>query len=125
MTILLMLWTLVVSTGLVLIVWRVAAGLLLVVQTVGIEMVRMLATSPDEDLNDSAKFLATLIYCFGQCAWLCFTILVFLWAATKPLASGQVAHELLDVVLGSVVFGALWAADKRLWPEIHKSRTPA
>lgn len=121
MILLFMLWLLVVAAGLVLILWRVAAGLTRVAQVVGHEMLRMLSISPNTDPDDSAKSLAALLYCFGQCAWLCITLLVFLWAATKPFAPGQVGHELLDVTLGSVVLGTLWTADKKLWPEIHTS----
>ncbi|CPT39744.1 Uncharacterised protein [Mycobacteroides abscessus subsp. abscessus] len=118
MTLLMVLWTLVVTTGLVLITWRIAAGIWGLVQTT----LGALGITRDSDPYEPVKLFAALLYYFGHATWLCFASLVFLWAATRPLAPGQVGHELLDAVLGLVVFGVLWAVDRKLWPDVHKSR---
>ncbi|ORB52025.1 hypothetical protein E3G66_003694 [Mycobacteroides abscessus] len=122
MTLLMVLWTLVVTTGLVLITWRIAAGIWGLVQTTLGALRSSLGVVRDSDPYEPVKLFAALLYYFGHATWLCFASLVFLWAATRPLAPGQVGHELLDAVLGLVVFGVLWAVDRKLWPDVHKSR---
>ncbi|CPR72145.1 Uncharacterised protein [Mycobacteroides abscessus subsp. bolletii] len=122
MTTLIMLWTLVVTTGLLLITWRIAAGILGLVQTTLGALRSSLGVVRDSDPYELVKLFAALLYYFGHAIWLCFASLVFLWAATRPLAPGQVGHELLDVVLGLLVFGVLWAVDRKLWTDVHKSR---
>ncbi|WP_236746281.1 hypothetical protein, partial [Mycobacteroides abscessus] len=92
MTLLMVLWTLVVTTGLVLITWRIAAGILGLVQTT----LAALGITRDSDPYEPVKLFAAFLYYFGHATWLCFASLVFLWAATRPLAPGQVGHELLD-----------------------------
>ncbi|CPW72707.1 hypothetical protein [Mycobacteroides abscessus] len=121
MKLLLTMWTLVVTAGLVLIAWRIVAGMLGLMQTT----IEALGIVRDSDPCEPVKVFAALIYYLGHAAWLCFASLVLLWAATRPLAPGQLGHELLDVVLGLVVFGVLWAADRRLWTDVHKSRLAA
>ncbi len=122
MTPLIMLWTLVVTVGLLLITWRIAAGIMGLVQTTLGALSSALGITRDSNPYEPVKVFAALLYYFGHAIWLCFASLVFLWAATRPLAPGQVGHELLDVVLGLVVFGVLWAVDRKLWPDVHKSR---